>query len=84
MTVESLARDFVKIGADLGDAMAKELAAADPQLAEKVAHAVEHGERLMLSVEFDPTVPTVRLSTIDDYGTTKRVMHVAASRRRPQ
>lgn len=84
MSVESLSRDFVQLGVALGDAMVQELHAKDPSLAAKVAHAVKQGERLVLSIEFDPTIPTVRLATVDDYGTVKRAMHVAATLRKPR
>ncbi|HXI15012.1 MAG TPA: hypothetical protein VNM48_01480 [Chloroflexota bacterium] len=73
---ESLAKRFVAAGSELGAALATQLQAQDPEMAEKLALAMQHGERMMLAIEFDMTEPTIRLVTIDDYQQVKRVMHI--------
>ncbi len=76
---EALAKAFVDAGAALGVALVEHLTVRDPDMAAKVAAAVANGERMQLSVEFDPIAPGVRLCTLDDYGNSKRVMHVPAA-----
>lgn len=78
MTTEQLARAFVAAGTELGKGLAESLATMDPALAEKVADAVKHGERLQLSIDFGPET-TVRLCTVDDDGSLKRVMRIATT-----
>lgn len=76
MTIETLANAFVSAGAALGEAMSGELERKDPTLAAKVAQALQFGERLQLSIEFDPVNPLVRLATLDQAGNVKRVAQV--------
>lgn len=76
---EALAKAFVNAGAALGVGLVEQLTARDPEMAAKVTGAIANGERLVLSVEFDPIAPGVRLCTMDDYGNTKRVLHLPAA-----
>jgi hypothetical protein len=77
--IESLARVFFDAGATLGEALARSLAETHPELTAQVERALAHGERLVLSVEFDSSDPLVRLQTLDDYGNAKRLMEVRPS-----
>lgn len=77
--VQTLTRAFFEAGAALGETLARNLAGTHPELAAQVETALAHGERLVLAVEFDPHDPMVRLTTLDDYGNTKRLMEVRPS-----
>ena len=77
--IDNLARAFVSASAALGDALLAQLAQSDPELAAKVAHAVESGERIVIGFEFAGDESAVRLMTIDDYQRVKRVMAINAA-----
>lgn len=79
MEIDALSRRFADAAADLSNALVEQLNHEDPALTAKVAQALDHGERLVLSIEFDQARPMIRLATLDDYGTRKEVMHVAAA-----
>ena len=84
MSTDTLARAFVDAAANLGTALGNQLAAQDPEMAAKVAAVLTQGERLVLSMEFDPAAPAIRLATVDDYGTRREVMHIPAASGRRQ
>lgn len=67
-----LAQAFLVAAQALGDRMLVDLAQRDPAFAEAVAAAVEHGERLVLSLIVGDE-PVAELSTRNDYNATKRI-----------
>jgi hypothetical protein len=77
MNFDDISARFADAAVDLSDALVQRLEGEDPNLTAKVAQALQRGERLVLSMEFDQVAPVIRLATLDDYGTRKEVMHVA-------
>lgn len=71
-TTPQLAQAFLAAAQALGDRMLVELAQRDPAFAEAVGTAVEHGERLVLSLIVGDE-PVAELSTRNDYNATKRI-----------
>lgn len=74
--MDKLTKTFVDAAHALADAMVAELGAKDPALAAKVAHALQHGERLTLGLEFALEESAIRLGTLDDYQRVKSIMSI--------
>ncbi len=77
-TLETLTKAFAEAASSLSVAMVDDLTTRDPALAEKVAGAVQAGERLEIALAADLSGATIILGTVDDYGTRRQVMHIAA------
>ena len=76
--IATLARAFTLAGTQLGEALAMQLAADSPDVAAKVALAVEHGETLAIEITFSAD-PCIRLSAVNDYNSRRKIMQISAS-----
>lgn len=78
-----LAQAFLAAAQALGDRMLVELSTKDQIFADAVATAVEHGDRLVLSLVLGDE-PAVELACVNDYGKTRRVATIALRNGSPQ
>lgn len=70
--MKELTHAFVAVSQQLATAMMAQVQADDPELAAKVAQAVNNGESLVISCDFsDP--PVVELVSRSGYTTTRRI-----------
>lgn len=76
--IDTLARRFADTASELGIAMTEEVNRLDPELTAKVAHALDSGERLVLSIDFALDATCIRLETVDGHEFRKRVMTINA------
>lgn len=75
----TMTKEFANHATTLAVALVDDLNTRDPKLAERVAHAVHAGERLEIALAADMSGAVITLSTVDDYGTRRQVLHIAAA-----
>lgn len=71
LAAKDAAETFTKAAVRMADEMIINVHQQDPELAAKIALALERGEQLVISLTFKPA-PLIELATKDAVGTLKR------------
>ncbi|KAF1704035.1 hypothetical protein [Pseudoxanthomonas suwonensis] len=74
--IDRAARAFNEAASELALAMLGKLEKDEPELAAKVAQALERGERMVVALEMDPARPSIWWASVDDYEKFRRIMTI--------